>query len=89
MAKKPRRERRRGQGNTSSHRRRRTDFYAELGKFAGLIAFVCTAIIGQAELIGEPWRHVLTVAAVICGHVWAYCMHPGNIGATLKAFRGK
>jgi hypothetical protein len=31
----------------------------------GLAAFVCTSLIGQAELIGEPWRHYVTVGGVL------------------------
>jgi hypothetical protein len=53
--------------------------YAELGKLAGLITVISTAIIGQAELIGEPWRHYVTVIAVITTTVWAYCMSPRSL----------
>ena len=59
-----------------SHRRRRRDFYAEIGKFAGLVGCVSAAVLGQAELVGEPWRHVLSVTAIICTAIWAYCMKP-------------
>ena len=67
-----------------SHRRRRRDFYKELGKFAGLVGCVSAAVLGQAELVGEPWRHVLSVTAIIATATWAYCMKPKN----LKAFTG-
>lgn len=67
--------------------RRHIDFYRELGKFAGLIAFVSAAIIGQAELIGEPWRHVLTVTAIMCTAIWAYCMKPNNVSEIAAAFK--
>ena len=69
------------------HRRRHTDFYAELGKFAGLIGFTSAAIIGQAELIGEPWRHYVTVTAIACSAIWAYCMRPGNFREALAMFK--
>lgn len=37
----------------------------QLPKIAGLGFSLCTAIIGQAELIGEPYRHYVTVAGII------------------------
>lgn len=59
--------------------RRRRDFYRELGKFAGLLAFVCIAILGQAELVGEPYRHWITVTSILCSAIWAYCMRPKSL----------
>lgn len=70
-----------------THRRRRRDFYKELGKFAGLIACVAAAIVGQAEMISEPYRHYLTVTAIISSATWAYCMKPKNIGKALAIFK--
>lgn len=64
-----------------SHRRRRRDFYAELGKMAGLVGCVSAAVLGQAELIGEPWRHYITVTAIVCSATWAYCMKPKGLKA--------
>ena len=69
------------------HRRRHTDFYAELGKFAGLIAFPSAAVIGQAELVGEPWRHILSITAIVCGTIWAYCMKPSSIRDVLAMLK--
>ena len=69
------------------HRRRRVDFYKELGKFAGLIGCVSAAVLGQAELIGEPYRHWLTVTAIICTAVWAYCMRPKGMKALAAMFK--
>ena len=67
--------------------RRRSDFYFELGKLAGLIGTVCIAIIGQAELIGEPWRHYITVVSIVSIAVWGYCMHPQTVSALSKAYK--
>ncbi len=67
--------------------RRRADFYQELGKFAGLIGVICVAIVGQAELIGEPWRHYVTVTAIISGAIWAYGMKPKSLLEALQAYR--
>ena len=64
-----------------SHRRRRRDFYKELGKFAGLVGCVSAAILGQAELVGEPWRHYLSVTAIVCTASWAYGMKPQGLKA--------
>jgi len=77
------------QGPRRRRLRRRSDFYYELGKFCGLVAFVSIAIIGQAELIGEPWRHYVTVIAVITSAAWAYGMHPASVSAVLKSYRSR
>lgn len=52
--------------------------YGALGRFAGLVVFATTAILGQAELVGEPYRHWITVTAICATAIWAYCMHPGS-----------
>lgn len=62
-------------------RRRHRNFYRELGKFAGLIGCVSAAVLGQAELIGEPFRHYVTVMAIVCTAIWAYCMKPSSFKA--------
>jgi len=40
--------------------------------YAGLVAAVCTAVAGQAEVIPEPYRHYVSlvgiIATVICGY---------------------
>lgn len=38
---------------------------AQVGWLVGLVTCVCGALIGQAELIAEPYRHYITVAFVI------------------------
>lgn len=69
--------------------RRRADVYYEVGKFAGLIACVTTAILGQAELVGEPWRHVIAVTAIGATAAWAYCMRPASARALMQLWRHK
>lgn len=32
---------------------------------ASLVVCVCGALLGQAELIGEPYRHVLTILMIV------------------------
>lgn len=49
----------------------------QLSWLIGLITFVSTALIGQAELLGEPWRHYVTVLAIIGTAITAYMLqHP-------------
>lgn len=90
MAKVPvkrKRTRRTTRQNVSGHMRRRSDVYSELGKLAGLVAFVCLAILGQAESLVGEWRPYISITATVCAAVWAYGMNPANAKATLKAFR--
>lgn len=51
---------------------------AQLGKTISLGACVTTAIAGQAELIGEPWRHYVTVGAIVLSAAvaWTLKQHP-------------
>lgn len=72
---------RRAAATRGYQRRRRRDIYKELGKFAGLVGCVVAAILGQAELVGEPWRHYLSVTAIVCTAVWAYGMKPRSLKA--------
>lgn len=45
---------------------------------AGLVSAVCTALLGQAELLGEPWRHLVTTLSVIATAVSGYMLQrPG------------
>ena len=39
---------------------------AQAWKVMSLGAFISLTVTGQAELIGEPWRHYVTVIGVIC-----------------------
>lgn len=38
---------------------------AQIGKLAIVVASVTVAVFGQAELLGEPWRHWVTVLAIV------------------------
>lgn len=42
--------------------------------FVGLVACVTGAIVGQAELVGEPWRHWISVTFIVCTAVLAWGM---------------
>ncbi len=49
---------------------------SQLAYFAGLIAFVCTALIGQGELIGEPWHHWISIVGIIGTAISGYLLQP-------------
>lgn len=49
---------------------------AQIAYFAGLIAFVCTTLYGQAEMLGEPWRHYVSIIGVIGTAVAGYLLQP-------------
>lgn len=46
----------------------------QVGYLLGLVVSVCGAVLGQAELLGEPWRHYVTIAFVITTAVSGYLM---------------
>ncbi len=47
---------------------------SQLAWWAGLVVSVCGALLGQAELIGEPYRRWLTVAFVASTAVSGYML---------------
>lgn len=49
---------------------------AQLAWWIGLFASVATALVGQAELLPEPWRHVVTVLAVAGTAASGYMIRP-------------
>lgn len=36
----------------------------QVAYFIGLITCICGAVLGQAELLGEPFRHYISVAFI-------------------------
>ena len=50
---------------------------SQIAWLVGLVAFVCTGLIGQAELLGEPWRHYVTVVSFIATAISGFMLqHP-------------
>jgi hypothetical protein len=50
---------------------------SQLAWLIGLVTCVCLAILGQAELVGEPWRHYLSVGAIVGTAMTGYMLqHP-------------
>ena len=39
--------------------------FSQIVWLLGLLASISTALVGQAELLGEPWRHVVTVISIV------------------------
>ena len=61
----------------------------QIAWLCGLVAFVCTTLIGQAELIGEPWRHYVTVGGVLATAIAGFMLqHPWD-GQTDRRLEGK
>lgn len=44
----------------------------QLGWWAGMVGAVVTALVGQAEMIAEPWRHYFTIAGIIATALSGY-----------------
>lgn len=51
--------------------------------FAGLIACICGALIGQAELVGEPWRHWISVLFIACTAISGYMIRGNDSAAPI------
>jgi hypothetical protein len=84
MAKRPQRNRRhRNKTRRIIHGRRRSDIWMSLGKLAGVIGSATVATLGQAELIGEPTRHYVTIIAISSTAVWAFLLGPENVKVIL------
>lgn len=51
---------------------------AQAWKVIGLVAAVSGALVGQAELIGEPWHHYLSIAGIVATAfiAWNIKQHP-------------
>lgn len=48
--------------------------------WVGLVTCICGALIGQAELIGEPYRHWVTVGFVVGTAVSGYMIRGSSQG---------
>lgn len=48
----------------------------QIAYVAGLVGFVCVAVLGQAELIGEPWHHWISIAGIVGTAVSGYLIQP-------------
>lgn len=57
---------------------------AQVAYFAGLVSFVCMALVGQGEVIGEPYRHWVTVIGVVGTAIAGYLMQPARGGAQTR-----
>lgn len=48
----------------------------QIAYWVGLVSFVCAALLGQAEMIGEPWHHYLSIAGIVGTAVSGYLLQP-------------
>ena len=48
----------------------------QIAYFVGLVTCVCGALVGQAELIGEPWHHYLSIAGIVGTAITGYLLQP-------------
>lgn len=48
----------------------------QIAYLTGLITCIAGAMLGQAELIGEPWRHYVTLTFIVGTAATAYLMNP-------------
>lgn len=50
----------------------------QIAYFVGLVTCVAGALLGQAELVGEPWRHWLSIASIVGTAVNGYLLQPAR-----------
>lgn len=67
--------------------RRRSDAWKSFGKLAAVIASGTGAVLGQAELLGEPIRHYVTIVCVGSLGVSAYLLGPENVRVLWQRFK--
>jgi hypothetical protein len=51
-------------------------FQQDILKWVGLVAAVCTALTGQSDLLGEPWKHYVTITGIAASAAFAYFITP-------------
>ena len=51
---------------------------SQIGWLIGLVSAICTALIGQAELLGEPWRHYVTIVSVVMTALTGFMLQRPN-----------
>lgn len=51
---------------------------SQIAWLLALVSAVCTALIGQAELLGEPWRHYVTTVSVIATAISGFMLQRPN-----------
>lgn len=51
--------------------------------WAGLVTCICGALLGQAELVGEPWRHVISVLFIVGTATTGYMIRGNDSAAPI------
>lgn len=54
----------------------RPPWQQQAGWWIGLGGAVAIALYGQAEMIAEPWRHYVSIAAIVATAATAYMLKP-------------
>lgn len=67
--------------------RRRSDVWGSLGKTAGLIASVTGALYGQAEMVAEPWRHLISGVFIASTAAFGFLLGPQHVRLLFQAMR--
>lgn len=79
---------RRREQRRHAYGRRRTDVWSTLGKTFGLLASVTGALYGQAELVGEPWRHYLSVVCIASTAGFGFLLGPHHLKLLVRSVKG-
>lgn len=67
--------------------RRRADIWGSIGKTAGLLASVTGAVLGQAELVGEPYRHLISVVFITATAAFGFLLGPQHLKLLFTTMR--
>lgn len=71
-----------------SYGRRRADVWSSIGKSLGLLASITGALYGQAELVGEPWRHYLSGVCIAATAGFGFLLGPEHLRVLLGKLKG-
>lgn len=44
--------------------------------FVGFMGALTTALVGQSDLIGEPYKHYMVILGIVCSTTIAYFSNP-------------
>lgn len=48
----------------------------QIAYFCGLVTCIAGALLGQAELVGEPYHHWLSIASILGTAISGYLLQP-------------
>lgn len=65
----------------------RPNVWSAVGRFLGLIASMTGAALGQAELVGEPYRHWITLVCIVSLAGFGFLLGPQHLKTLTGAVR--